>query len=123
MFDVIRCVYNRDYDKINEVYKDKPLDTELALVIGSITKSQKIIDQALKLESEGEQMQMRKALQELEQRGVEAGREFGEKGLVKKLVKKKLAKGKSVEVIADELEEEVSAIQRVIDEIKAEKQE
>lgn len=123
MFDVIRCIYNRDYDKINEVYKDKLLDTELALVIGSITKSQKIIDQALKLESEGEQMQMRKALQELEQRGVEAGREFGEKGLVKKLVKKKLAKGKSVEVIADELEEEVSAIQRVIDEIKAEKQE
>lgn len=123
MFDVIRCIYNRDYDKINEVYKDKPLDTELALVIGSITKSQKIIDQALKLESEGEQMQMRKALQELEQRGVEAVREFGEKGLVKKLVKKKLAKGKSVEVIADELEEEVSAIQRVIDEIKAEKQE
>ena len=123
MFDVIRCIYNRDYDKINEVYKDKPLDTELALVIGSITKSQKIIDQALKLESEGEQMQMRKALQELEQRGVEAGREFGEKGLVKKLDKKKLAKGKSVEVIADELEEEVSAIQRVIDEIKAEKQE
>ena len=123
MFDVIRCIYNRDYDKINEVYKDKQLDTELALVIGSITKSQKIIDQALKLESEGEQMQMRKALQELEQRGVEAGREFGEKGLVKKLVKKKLAKGKSVEVIADELEEEVSAIQRVIDEIKAEKQE
>lgn len=123
MFDVIRCIYNRDYDKINEVYKDKPLDTELALVIGSITKSQKIIVQALKLESEGEQMQMRKALQELEQRGVEAGREFGEKGLVKKLVKKKLAKGKSVEVIADELEEEVSAIQRVIDEIKAEKQE
>ena len=123
MFDVIRCIYNRDYDKINEVYKDKPLDTELALVIGSFTKSQKIIDQALKLESEGEQMQMRKALQELEQRGVEAGREFGEKGLVKKLVKKKLAKGKSVEVIADELEEEVSAIQRVIDEIKAEKQE
>jgi predicted transposase YdaD len=123
VFDVIRCIYNRDYDKINEVYKDKPLDTELALVIGSITKSQKIIDQALKLESEGEQMQMRKALQELEQRGVESGREFGEKGLVKKLVKKKLAKGKSVEVIADELEEEVSAIQRVIDEIKAEKQE
>jgi len=123
VFDVIRCIYNRDYDKINEVYKDKPLDTELALVIGSITKSQKIIDQALKLESEGEQMQVRKALQELEQRGVEAGREFGEKGLVKKLVKKKLAKGKSVEVIADELEEEVSAIQRVIDEIKAEKQE
>ena len=123
MFDVIRCIYNRDYDKINEVYKDKPLDTELALVIGSITKSQKIIDQALKLESEGEQMQMRKALQELEQRGVEAGREFGEKGLVKKLGKKKRAKGKSVEGIADELEEEVSAIQRVIDEIKAEKQE
>ena len=110
MFDVIRCIYNRDYDKINEVYKDKPLDTELALVIGSITKSQKIIDQALKLESEGEQMQMRKALQELEQRGVEAGREFGEKGLVKKLVKKKLAKGKSVPLSAKGAWQEYSDI-------------
>lgn len=41
-------------------------------------------------------MQMRKALQELEQRGVEAGREFGEKGLVKKLVKRNLPKERAL---------------------------
>ena len=56
-------------------------------------------------------------------RGIKSGIKIGQEELMKQLVKKKLAKGKSVEVIADELEEEVSAIQRVIDEIKAEKQE
>ena len=100
--------------------------TELALVIGSVTKSQKIIDQALKSESEGEQMQMCKGLQALEERGRQAGRtegfESGQKELFKQLVHKKLAKGKSVEAIADELEEDVEAIQPIIDEILSEKQ-
>lgn len=38
----------------------------------------------------------------------------------KKLVKKKLMKGKNINVIADELEEEVAIIQTIIDEIKKE---
>ena len=101
-------------------------------MIGSITKSQRIIDQALDLEQEGKQMQMCKALQELEQRGMEtglkAGRETGftegiesgKKELLKQQVAKKLAKGKHLEVIADELEEDTVTIQTIVDEIQAE---
>ena len=97
-------------------------------LIGSITKSQEIIDQALDLEREGKQMQMCRALQELEQRGMEAGEkvgreagiESGRKELLKQQVQKKLSKGKSLEVIADELEEEPATIQRIIEELQSE---
>ena len=117
VFDFIRFIYNQEYEKINEHYKNKPIDTELALVIGSVTKSQKIIKQALASERNGEQMQMCKGLQALEQRGIEAG----QKKHLKQQIQKKVAKGTSIEVIADELEEEVSTIQSIIDEILAEK--
>ena len=75
VFDVIRLIYNEEYTKINTLYKDKMIDTELALVIGSITGSQKIINQALEAEKEGEKvnMNMCKALEKLEQKGVEFG--------------------------------------------------
>ena len=50
--------------------------------------------------------------------GVEAGIELGERSLLKNQIRKKLEKGKSIEQIADELEEEVTTIQRIIEEIK-----
>lgn len=50
----------------------------------------------------------------------EAGVEFGEQNLLKRLVERKLEKGKSVEKIADELEEEVTTIQQIIAEINKE---
>ena len=56
--------------------------------------------------------------------GIELGRtegiESGRKELLKQLVEKKLSKGKSLEVIADELEEEPATIQRIIEEIQSE---
>ena len=110
----------------------------MALVIGAVTKSQGIIDQALKAEKEDVQMQMCRGLQALEQRGREAGLAAGRKAgleagrtegiasgkkeLLKQQVQKKLAKGKSLEVIADELEEDVSTIQPIIDEVLAGKE-
>ena len=60
----------------------------------------------------------------IEERALEAGRregiEAGKKELLRQKIEKKLAKGKSIEVIADELEEEVASIQRILDEIEAE---
>ena len=53
-----------------------------------------------------------------ERRGVKNGIKIGQEELMKQLVKKKLAKGKEPEVIADELELEVSDLQRIIREIK-----
>ena len=48
------------------------------------------------------------------------GERAGEKNKLKELIRKKLAKGKSVSEIADVLEEEEKTIQELIDELKKE---
>lgn len=55
--------------------------------------------------------------------GIEIGIKSGKKELLRQKIEKKLAKGKSIEVIADELEEEVAAIQKIIDGIKVDVEE
>ena len=62
---------------------------------------------------------MAEEFQEQEERVTKQVTEQVTKELLKQLVQKKLAKGKSIEVIADELEEDVAAIQPIIDEIKS----
>ena len=56
-----------------------------------------------------------------ERRGIRNGIKLGREELLKQMVEKKLAKGKSVEVIADECEEEVSVIQALINKIRTTK--
>lgn len=54
--------------------------------------------------------------------GIEEGRktglELGKKDLLKQQVQKKLLKGKDIDVIAEELEEEVAVIEKVIVELE-----
>ena len=50
----------------------------------------------------------------------EAGIEAGIETNMKNLIKKKLKKGKRIEVIAEELEEDISVIRKLIDEIEKE---
>ncbi len=50
--------------------------------------------------------------------GKDEGIKLGREELLKQQVKKKLAKGKSLEVIADECEEEISVIRVLINEIR-----
>ena len=52
--------------------------------------------------------------------GVEDGIELGERSLLENQIRKKLKKGKPIEQIADELEEAVTTIQRIIEETKKE---
>ena len=52
--------------------------------------------------------------------GIKLGKNLGREELLKQQVEKKLARGKSLEVIADELEEETSVIRALINEIRAE---
>lgn len=40
VFDLSSSIYNRDYEKINKLYKNQPISPELALVVGAITESQ-----------------------------------------------------------------------------------
>ena len=54
----------------------------------------------------------------IEERGIMKGKAEGRTEHLKQQVQKKLVKGKSIEVIADELEESVSAIEKVLEELR-----
>ena len=69
-------------------------------------------------DKEFEEKKLRKAEYEA---GVEAGIELGERSLLENQIRKKLKKGKPIEQIADELEEAVTTIQRIIEETKKRK--
>ena len=114
IFDITRFIYNREYDKINHIYKEQTIPTELALVIGSITETQKIIDDALKLEKKGERMNMCKALEELEARGEEKGVALA----LIVLVQKKIKKNKGFSQIVEETEEDEAVIEPIYNMIK-----
>ena len=77
VFDVSRSIYERNYDKINTVYRHKSISSELGVVIGAITESQKLIDHALASEGKGGQVNMCSALEELEQQGIQKGIQEG----------------------------------------------
>ena len=68
-------------------------------------------------DKEFEEKKLRKAEYEA---GVEAGIELGERSLLENQIRKKLKKGKPIQQIADELEEAVTTIQRIIEETKKE---
>ena len=73
-------------------------------------------------DKEFEEKKLRKAEYEAgRQDGIEIGRqngiEIGKQIFLGKLVKKKLEKGKSIEQIADELEEDVNVIQKTAEEL------
>ena len=68
-------------------------------------------------DKEFEEKKLRKAEYEA---GVESGIELGERSLLENQIRKKLKKGKPIEQIADELEEAVTTIQRIIEETKKE---
>ena len=61
----------------------------------------------------------------IEERGIikgrAEGRAEGRTELLKQLVQKKLAKGQSMEVIAEDLVEDVEVIRTIVDEIQTEK--
>ena len=73
VFDISRSIYERDYNKINTVYKDIQITSELGVVIGAITQSQKLIDHALESERKGGQVNMCSALEELEKKAEQEG--------------------------------------------------
>lgn len=73
VFDISRAIYECDYDKINTVYGRMQITSELGVVIGAITQSQKLIDHALKLEQNGVQVNMCSALEELEKKAEQKG--------------------------------------------------
>lgn len=110
VFEVSRDIYNKNYDKLQNIYQEETLDPELGLVIGAITESKELINHAL--EKKGGSMNMCKALEELKQEGA--------REKLKQIIRKKLAKGRTVKEIADALEENENVIQELIGEIQKE---
>lgn len=67
-------------------------------------------------------MVLKEMLQKERREGYEEGQkegyEEGQKQLLSALIQKKIEKGKSVEQIADELEEDISAIRQIYDKLE-----
>ena len=130
VFEVSRNIYRKEYEKLQDTYQGKEIDSELGLVIGAITESKELINQAL--EKKGGQLNMCRALEELKQEGVQEGMDRGiqigiqtgmERGALlklKQLTQTRLAKGKTAAQIAEDLEESEQVIQRLIKEINKE---
>ena len=102
---------------------------ELHRLLGTVLSEKIKTDEKLEILEKEYHIPMEQSLEEemksmcnlsdgIEERALEAGRKEGKKELLRQQIEKKLAKGKSIEVIADELEEEVASIQQIIDEIK-----
>ena len=92
VFDVSRSIYERNFEKINTIYKEKAIPSELGIVIGAITESQKLIDHALRSEERGGQIYMCGALEEL----VNEGRMEEKMALAKMMIEDEEPVGKIV---------------------------
>lgn len=83
------------------------------MVIGSITETQKLIDDSLKLEQEGVKLNMCKALEELEERGREQGRVEGAIRIYKKI---KASKEDTIKNIMEEFSLDKEAASKYVEE-------
>ena len=99
VFDISRAIYERDYNKINTVYGKRQIASELGVVIGAITQSQKLIDHALKLERNGGQVNMCSALEELEKKAEQEGMI---RGTIKTCKKLKVSREETTKNIIEE---------------------
>lgn len=109
IFEVSRLIYEKKYGKITSIYKDQRITSELGIVIGAITESQELINYAA-ASGKGGQIDMCTALKEL--------KEEGRIEMLTDIVRKKLAKNKTPDEIADALETDISVINRIIEDLK-----
>lgn len=75
VFEISEYIFEEKFDEIQKKYEHRDIKAELAIVIGTITESAHIIDQAV--EQEGGFINMCSALEKLEKRGIEQGIERG----------------------------------------------
>ena len=104
VFEISREIFNGNFDKINEKYRNRDLTPELITVIGKITDSAELVRQG-KIE---EVANMCTALEKWEkeniERGTKRGIEIGTNKGIAKMVLTLLNKGKTVEETADWLD-------------------
>ena len=74
VFDMIRSIYNKDYETFFKMYKDKTMSTELGLTVGSVVNSQAIISEVMKMEEKRGEVNMCDALQRWFDEAVQKGK-------------------------------------------------
>ena len=106
---------------INYMQKNKAyfrnVDEETYQVIREFLHSERILKKEVSKKKEAK-IDMCQALEELYNDGVEEGKQYGSNQKLIEQVTKKLSKGKSVEEIAEALEETVETIEKIIKEIQ-----
>ncbi len=73
VFDLSRLIYNKEFDKIQSIYMNQKFDTELSLVIGTITNTKSFINHALQSDSEGGSIDMCRAFEEWQEECIQKG--------------------------------------------------
>ncbi len=111
VFEICRNIYKRNYKKIEDVYQDKEFSSELGVVIGAITESQKLVNQAL--ESKGGRMNMCTALEEMKKESEKRGEIRGE---IKGRILTYFEVGVSPEKIAKKMNFTVKEVEKVLKE-------
>ena len=111
LFEVSRLIYEENFQKLEMEYENKRLNGEMVRLIGKITGTD-VLDE-FEEDEEVEGSKMCKALENLK----ESGRVEGELNKIKEQITKKIAKGKTAEMIAEELEEEITVIRKLIKEM------
>ena len=117
IFGMLKCRKDKKalqaYMQENEEYF-RHVDFGTYHAIEELLQSKAIFEKQVAKEEEEDEMDMCKALEDLYQDGVNEGRD----DKLKELVAKKLAKNKTVEVIANELEEDISIIDEIVQGLK-----
>lgn len=102
VFHLSQHIYEENFDEIKSVYKNRDIKAELALVIGKITNSKYIIEEAARGK---EVVNMCTALDNLKRQGVEEGLEQGleqgTKETKENIAKLSIKKGLTIDLIAD----------------------
>ena len=73
LFNLSRLIYNKEFDKIQSTYMNQKFDTELSLVIGTITNTKSFINHALQSDSEGGSIDMCRAFEEWQEECIQKG--------------------------------------------------
>ena len=78
VFDIVRKIYNEEYTKLTDIYKEKTISAELGVIIGSIVESKQLINEASKIKEKGSELNMCKSLEKLMNKSKEEGKIEGE---------------------------------------------
>lgn len=115
VFEICQNIYKRNYKKIEDAYQEKEISSELGIVIGTITESQELVNQALK--REGGKFNMCTALEDLKKEGKIEGKEEGRiEGRIEGKILARFEDGMSPKEIAQKMGLTEKEVERVLEE-------